>query len=136
MTPPTDLPVTELAALLPTYGPQFQKLLDEAQRFATSVGLSNAKINEAIRGIDLSKIVGVVQSLLGSLIGVLSGLFLIVVLLLSMCLDGPVTARILEAGHSGRHMLVSALATFAEKTRRYLIVSTVFGLIVGKSSVS
>ncbi|NUW38020.1 AI-2E family transporter [Nonomuraea sp. SMC257] len=122
--------VTELAGLLPTYGPQFQKLLDEAQRLATSVGLSNAKINEAIKGIDLGKIVGVVQSLLGSLVSVLSGLFLIVVLLLSMCLDGPVTARILEAGHSSRHMLVSALATFAQKTRQYLIVSTVFGLIV------
>ncbi|MCP2345162.1 AI-2E family transporter [Nonomuraea roseoviolacea] len=122
--------VTELAGLLPAYGPQFQKLLDEAQRLATSVGLSNAKINEALKGIDLGKIVGVVQSLLGSLVNVLSGLFLIVVLLLSMCLDGPVTARILEAGHSSRHMLVSALATFAQKTRQYLIVSTVFGLIV------
>ncbi|MEV0150199.1 MULTISPECIES: AI-2E family transporter [unclassified Nonomuraea] len=121
--------VTQLATLLPTYAPQFQQLLSDAQSFAAAHGVSNSMINDAVKAIDVDKVVGVVQSLLSSLVGVLSSLFLIVVLLLAMCLDAPVTARILAAGHTHQHRLVAALDTFADKTRRYLIVSTVFGLI-------
>ncbi|MET7466867.1 AI-2E family transporter [Nonomuraea sp. NPDC005501] len=121
--------VTQLATLLPTYAPQFQKLLSDAEAFAAAHGVSNSMINDAVKAIDVDKVVGVVQSLLSSLVSVLSSLFLIVVLLLAMCLDAPVTARILAAGHAHQHRLVAALDTFAEKTRRYLIVSTVFGLI-------
>ncbi|MEV0202896.1 AI-2E family transporter [Nonomuraea sp. NPDC050691] len=121
--------VTQLAALLPTYATQFQKLLADALSFAAAHGVTNAEINKAIQTVDVGKVVELAQSLLSSLLGVLSSLFLIVVLLLAMCLDAPVTQRILEAGKGQRRQLVTALAMFAEKTRRYLIVSTVFGLI-------
>ncbi|MEV0378795.1 AI-2E family transporter [Nonomuraea sp. NPDC050643] len=120
---------TELASLLPTYTVQFQQLLVEAQQWATAQGLSDEMLSKGLQAFDPGRILGLVQSLLGSLIGVLSALFLIVVLVLAMCLDAPITARILTTGEGGRPGLVTALATFAHKTRRYLIVSTVFGLI-------
>ncbi|MCK2221448.1 AI-2E family transporter [Actinomadura sp. ATCC 31491] len=121
--------VTQLASLLPTYTDQFQRLLVDAQKWAASYGLGNDVLSRTLQTFDPTRLLGVAQSLLGSLIGVLSALFLIVVLLLAMCLDAPVTARILTAGEGNRPQLVTALATFAHKTRRYLIVSTVFGLL-------
>lgn len=121
--------VAELASLLPAYANEFQQLVADAQRLATAHGLSGDVINRALRAFDPSGLLGLAQALLGSLIGVLSGLFLIVVLLLAMCLDAPITARILTAGEGSRPHLVTALSTFAHKTRRYLIVSTIFGLL-------
>jgi AI-2 transport protein TqsA len=60
---------------------------------------------------------------------VLSSLFLIVVLLLAMSLDAPVFAQIIDAAAAERPAFARALMTFTDKTRRYLIVSTVFGTI-------
>ncbi|NRQ40496.1 AI-2E family transporter [Nonomuraea sp. NN258] len=120
---------TQLASLLPTYTPQFKQVLTDAQNFAVTHGLSNDMIDKGVQAFDPGKIFGLAQTLLGSLIGVLSSLFLIVVLLLAMSLDAPRTARILSTGQGRRPQLVTALDEFASKTRRYLIVSTVFGLI-------
>jgi predicted PurR-regulated permease PerM len=121
--------VAELASLLPAYANEFQRLLADAQLWAARHGLGNDVINRALQSFDPTRLLGLAQILLGSLIGVLSGLFLIVVVLLAMCLDAPVTAKILTTEKGKRPQFVRALATFAHKTRRYLIVSTVFGLL-------
>ncbi|MEU8250424.1 AI-2E family transporter [Nonomuraea sp. NPDC048916] len=128
--------VAQLASLLPTYTKQFQQLLADAQNFATSHGVSNEQINKALETLDPARILGIAQTLLSSTLGVLSSLFLIVVLLLAMCLDAPVTARILATGQDRKPQLVTALALFAHKTRRYLIVSTIFGLICSTLDVA
>ncbi|WP_237110767.1 AI-2E family transporter [Nonomuraea sp. MG754425] len=120
---------TQLASLLPKYTNQFERLLAEAERFAATHGISNDVLNKALQAFDPGRMLGLAQSLLGSLIGVLTALFLIVVLSLAMSLDAPTTARILSTGEGNRPHLVTALSVFAHKTRRYLIVSTVFGLI-------
>ncbi len=120
---------TRLASLLPTYTDQFDRLLADARRWAAAHGLGNDVIERGLQAFDPGRVLGLAQSLLGSLIGVLSALFLIVVVLLAMSLDAPTTARILTNGEGNRPQLVTALAEFAHKTRRYLIVSTVFGLI-------
>ncbi|TMR92030.1 AI-2E family transporter [Nonomuraea basaltis] len=121
--------IIQLASLLPSYAGEFQQLLADAQRWAASYGLGNDVLTRVMQAFDPSRLFGLVQTLLGSLIGVLSGLFLVVVLLLAMCLDAPVTAKIVAAGEDRRPQLVTALATFTHKTRRYLIVSTIFGLM-------
>lgn len=127
---------TQLAYLLPTYAEQFQRLLADARTYAGGFGIGNQQIDQAIQAIDVGRLVGVAQTLLSSLVGVLSSLFLIVVLLLAMCLDAPVTSRILAGRHESQAGLVTALTTFAHKTRRYLVVSTVFGLICSALDVA
>lgn len=127
------LAATQLATILPGYTRQFQGLVTLAQRFAIEHGVSNDQLNKAIQSFDPTKVIGLAQSLLTSLLSVLSSLFLIVVLLLAMSLDAPATARIIASGHGE---LVRALADFAHKTRRYLIVSTVFGLICSALDVA
>ncbi|GAA2805850.1 AI-2E family transporter [Nonomuraea dietziae] len=128
--------MAQLAGILPTYAPEFQQLLADAQRFATEHGISNAQLNQAIQSFDPGKVLSLAQALLASLLAVLSGLFLMVVLLLAMSLDAPVMAKILDSGRQHRPALVSSLATFAGKTRRYLLVSTVFGIICAAFDVA
>lgn len=127
--------VTQLAGLLPSYGDQFQGLLNQAQRFAAEYGFGNEQLSKALQSFDPGKLLGAAQVLLSSLVGVLSSLFLIVVLLLAMSLDAPITAKILDSVRGERPGIITALDTFAGKTRRYLIVSTVFGIICATCDV-
>ncbi|MGW4476361.1 AI-2E family transporter [Nonomuraea sp. NPDC004354] len=121
--------VMQLATILPTYATQFQELLAEAQRFAARQGFGEEQLASALRAFDPGKVLGFVQTLLTGLLSVLSSLFLMVVLLLAMSLDAPITSKILASGSERSPALVTALTTFAGRTRRYLVVSTVFGLI-------
>ncbi|GGL15245.1 AI-2E family transporter [Sphaerisporangium melleum] len=120
--------VAQLAVLLPSYSAQFNKLVADTQRWAAQHGIA-PQVNEALRSVDAGKVVELAQGLAASVLGVVSSLFLIVVLLLAMSLDAPVVSRIMAAAAPERPAITTALATFASRTRRYLLVSTIFGLI-------
>lgn len=131
-----SLSAVQLATLLPSYSKEFGDLAQDSQHWLRSLGASNDLINKAIQSFDPGKLIGIAQGLLSGVVGVFSSLFLIVVLLLAMSLDAPVTRRILDSGVRQRPHLISALSTFAHKTRRYLLVSTVFGLICAALDVA
>ncbi|MDQ3764353.1 MAG: hypothetical protein M3460_23110 [Actinomycetota bacterium] len=60
----------------------------------------------------------------------MSDLLLILALLFFLILDGSSFPRRLAAAGAQRPQLVGALVSFARGARRYVVVSTVFGLIV------
>ncbi|WP_248960616.1 AI-2E family transporter [Sphaerisporangium perillae] len=120
--------VVQMAVLVPTYSAQFNKLVADAQKWAAARGIA-PQVNEALRSLDPGKIFEFAQGLVSSLLGVVSSLFLIVILLLAMSLDAPITSRIMSAAAAERPAIADALTAFAYKTRRYLLVSTFFGLI-------
>ncbi|MFG1949214.1 AI-2E family transporter [Nonomuraea sp. NPDC048826] len=119
----------QLSTLAPAYADRFEQLLTEGRAYALSLGVSGEQLDRTIDSFDPGRLIGIAQSLLGGVIGVFSSLFLMVVLLLAMCLDAPMTSRVLASGEGRSVALVEALGRFARRTRRYLIVSTVFGLI-------
>ncbi|MDA0638594.1 AI-2E family transporter [Nonomuraea sp. MCN248] len=119
----------QLSELAPAYAGRFEKLIADGRAFAIEHGVSNEQLDRAVASFDPGRVIEIAQSLLGGVIGVFSALFLIFVLLLAMCLDAPATSRVLRSGEGRSAALVEALGRFARKTRRYLIVSTVFGVI-------
>ncbi|MDP9861020.1 MULTISPECIES: AI-2E family transporter [Streptosporangium] len=121
--------VAETANLVPAYGPQFDQLLAEAQKLAARFGIGTEQVNQTIKSFDLGKIFALVQGFASGLLGVFTSLILIVVLVLAMCLDARSFSQVLASGAAHRPRFVQALGDFAHKTRRYLVVSTVFGLI-------
>jgi Predicted permease len=123
------LAIAQLAVLIPTYSDQFKQLLIDAQKFAASLGYGSAEINKLIASFDPTQLLPVAQQVLSQLVGAVSGLFLIVVLLLVMSLDAPIVTRLLTEAAAERSSVVIALIGCASKIRRYLLVSTFFGLI-------
>lgn len=121
--------VAQMAMLIPTYSNELNQLVADAQRWAAGLGYGSAEISQALESLDPGQLLQLAQQLLSGLLGVLSSLFLIVVLLLAMSLDAPVFARTLGVLGSGRSSMIAALMNFAHKVRRYLIVSTLFGII-------
>ncbi|GLX98012.1 AI-2E family transporter [Herbidospora sp. NBRC 101105] len=120
---------TQLATIAPTYTDKFAALAAEARAFAAAIGLGADQIDKAINSFDPSRLLPVAQGLLAGALGAGSALFLIVVLSLTMNLDAPAFTRILRVAKVERPELHTALTTFASRIRRYLLVSTVFGII-------
>jgi predicted PurR-regulated permease PerM len=71
-----------------------------------------------------------VTSLLGGLLSALSNLFFLVTLLLFLTADASWFPERLAQARTTRAAVVDAFELFAHGTRTYLVVSTVFGLIV------
>jgi AI-2 transport protein TqsA len=124
------LSVARLATLLPQYGPQFTDLVDDVRGWLDSAGIGSQQAGSALSDVDLGKLVGYLDDILGGLLGVFSNLFLVVTLLLFMGMDAARFPQRLASVTGERGGVVSALAGFARGTRRYLVVATVFGAIV------
>lgn len=131
-----SIAIAQMAILIPTYDKQFHQLVVQAQQLAASLGIGTQQINEAINSFYPGKVFTIAQEFLSGLVGAFSSIVLIIVLLLAMCLDAQGFSRILAMGAARRPLLVGALYDFAHRTRRYLLVSTGFGLVCSALDVA
>jgi predicted PurR-regulated permease PerM len=121
---------TRFAELLPTYQAQFNDLAREIGSWLSGLGIGQQEVQELEKAIDPGTIAAVISAVLGSLLGVVSDLFFILTLVLFLTVDASRFPEHLARVGLTRGPLVVALDGFVVGTRRYLIVSTVFGLIV------
>ncbi|GAA3383623.1 AI-2E family transporter [Cryptosporangium minutisporangium] len=120
----------QLIDLLPEYAARFATLREDMVEGLSGLGVSTEQIRDAVAGVNPTALAGLVGTVAGSLAGVLSnGVFLLAVLFF-LCVDAVHFPARLHSAIAERPQVVSALRTFAHGTRRYLLVSTVFGLIV------
>jgi AI-2 transport protein TqsA len=127
--------VARLATLLPSYQPQFTSLVDQFTRWLGEHGVTQEQINAAVSQFDLNSLVGVLQRVVTGATSVVSDLAFILALLFFLILDSSLFPRRLAAAAQRPH-LVEALTGFAGATRQYIVVSTVFGLIVALVDVA
>ena len=129
------LAVSRLATLLPAYGPQFTDLLNQATDRLDELGIGEDQLRSAVDQLSLSNLVGPLQRLLGGVTTVLSDAFFIVALVFFLALEAAGFSGRLTAAAGQRPQLVAALKDFASNTRRYVAVSTIFGLVVAAVDV-
>jgi len=124
------LSVARLATLLPSYQDRFAALLGDVDALLASLGVGHEQVRAALSQIDLGTIAGLVGDVLVGLTGAFSDLVFILALLLFMGIDAARFGRGVRSLTGERPGIVTALETFARGTRSYLVVTTVFGLIV------
>ena len=131
------LAVARLATLLPGYQPQFTSLVDQTTGWLGDLGVTQQQLNTAVSQFDLNSLARVLQQvLMGFACGSLrpwlhpgvAGFFLIV--------DSSTFPQRLRAAATERPQLMVALSSFARATRQYIVVSTVFGLLVSLVDVA
>ena len=122
--------IAQLAALMPQYADQFQAQLDGFKSWLSSMGVTQADIQQAISGIDKSSILAAAGALLASIKGIFSSVFFLIVLVIFMGVDGSVFGDRMISRRPGREPILTALGTFALGTRKYFGVATIFGGIV------
>lgn len=122
--------VAQLATLLPTYSDKAQGMIDQFTQWLSHYGVAPAQLKQSSSSIDFGKLVHYAQILLGSLASVGTAVVFLLSLLLFFSMDAA-TAKLRQAAMSeDRPTTAAALLNFVTGTRRYLIVTTVFGLIV------
>jgi AI-2 transport protein TqsA len=122
--------VARFATLVPTYQDEFDGLLDDVRSALSDAGVGSDQITSLSDSVDLSRLGDYLADLLGELFGVLSSLAFVVALLFFMSLEASGFTDRMGRILPGHGALAPALNTFAHGTRVYLVVSTIFGLIV------
>ncbi|MCK0091977.1 AI-2E family transporter [Rhodococcus sp. F64268] len=124
------LSAAQLATELPQYTDSMNNLLDGVHARLSDAGVDDDRIASALSSLDLGKLVGLLDDLLAGLLGVVSNVVFVMALLLFMAIDGTTIGRRMRVVDRMRPDISYALSAFVGGTRKYLIVSTVFGLIV------
>jgi AI-2 transport protein TqsA len=130
------LAVASLADLLPRYEDDLRDLASDTAERLAALGVHQEQLDAAARAIDPGKLVTAVAGVFSSLLSVLTDLFFIVTLLLFLAVDAVAFPAVLRSMGPAHNRFAEAMARFAAGTRRYLVVSTVFGLIVALLDVA
>jgi predicted PurR-regulated permease PerM len=124
------LALSRLVDLMPQYQSQFAQLRADVTRALGDLGVGAQQVRDVAGWIQPGGVAGVLHAVLGGVLGLLSnGIFLLAVLLF-LCLDAVHFPDRLRTAAAQRPEVIGALRSFARGTRRYLLVSTVFGLVV------
>jgi predicted PurR-regulated permease PerM len=118
------------AHLLPQYEDEFNAQIKNITDTLNNLGVSSRELQDITDSFDWSKLTDVITGILNGALDLVSNLVFILTLILFMTIDGSQFPRHLTAARNARPTLVGAMETFAHATRSYLVVSTVFGLIV------
>jgi AI-2 transport protein TqsA len=122
--------VARLIDLMPGYQAQFADLRDNLVAGLDGLGISTQQLREAVAGADPGVVIRLVEALFGGIAGLLSNTLFLLAVLLFMCLDMVDFPARLRSVAGERPQVVGALSAFAHGTRSYLVVCTIFGLIV------
>jgi predicted PurR-regulated permease PerM len=119
-----------LAGLLPQYEDEVRSLVGDIGSWLGNLGVQTSESDTLLSSLDLGRVTDLVTTLLSGLLSVLSNLFFLVTLLLFLTADAAWFPQRLSQAREARSAIVDAFEMFAHGTRTYLVVSTIFGLIV------
>ncbi len=124
------LSVAELAALLPAYRGRAQSLLNQAVADLNEARLVQGTVSDLVEQIDYGSVVDFASGLLAGLTDTASTLVLLLTAMVFITVESSGFGRRLALIGAERPHLPVAMTLFAQGTRSYLLVSTVFGAIV------
>jgi predicted PurR-regulated permease PerM len=123
--------LAQLAALLPQYAGRADDLRQSLSSSLSSLGAPAGQLDEAVSSINPAKVVALIGTVLAGLSAALTSFLFLLCLLLFLSVDAAGIERRLGAVAADRPELETALRSFAHGTRSYLLVTTIFGFIVG-----
>ena len=128
------LSIARLATILPEYQDNFDELVANLRSGLASLGIGQDEIQDALAQVSLNKVAELAATILAGLVATFSNLLFLLFVIAFMALDaGGFASRLARVRR--RHPEVGALDTFVHGSRRYLAVSTIFGLIVAAVDV-
>jgi AI-2 transport protein TqsA len=121
--------VGRLVTVLPEYSDEWQDLLRGLRATLEGWGVGPEEVNRALDSVDPARLAAALGEALAAAVGWIGALLLVGATVLFMTAEATgVTERLAEVPGTAR--LHEALVAFARNTRRYMVVTTVFGLAV------
>jgi AI-2 transport protein TqsA len=118
------------ADLAASYSGDFRQQVEDITSRLHDAGVSPGTVQTVNDGADLQAVATIVTDALSRVGQLLTGVALVVSLMLFMTFDSPAFADHVAELAGRRPTLVVAMSGLASSTRRWLVVTTVFGLIV------
>jgi predicted PurR-regulated permease PerM len=122
--------VARLATLLPQYTDQMNDLIGDVESALQNQGIGSDQVRDLLSNVDAQTVFDLFANILQGAAGVFSDLFFLLTIVLFLGIDAATFDGRLRVLTRIRPDIAAAFSSFARGTRRYLIVSTVFGLIV------
>ncbi|RKT56282.1 AI-2E family transporter [Saccharothrix australiensis] len=119
-----------LATELPRYADRAGALVDAAAGELAAFGVGAEQLTRLADGLDVGRLAGVLGAVLSSVGGLASNIVFLLSLLLFLSVDANTVGERTALIAADRPDVAAALGRFAAGTRKYLVVSTVFGAIV------
>ena len=122
--------LARLGTELPQYASKADGLVNSATAKLAELGVGSEQIKQAASSLNLGKLAGVIGALLSSVAGLASNFVFLLALLLFLSVETGGAGDRVASIAAERPRIAEALGHFAWGTRQYLLVTTVFGLIV------
>jgi AI-2 transport protein TqsA len=122
--------IARLATELPQYASAAQGMMNSVIERLAALGVGPEQLQQAAGSLNLGRLAGVLGALLASISGLASNFVFLLALLLFLGIESGGASDRLASIAVDRPRITEALAHFAWGTRQYLLVTTVFGLIV------
>ncbi len=122
--------IAKLGTTLPQYADNLDDMVDNLRSLLASNGVDGERIRELLTNVDAKTVFGLVGDILSGTLAALSNLVFIIVLLFFMAIDASSYSARIKQVVGLQPEIATALVSFSNGTRNYLVVATVFGLIV------
>jgi predicted PurR-regulated permease PerM len=120
--------VSRLATLLPQYASSANALVGAGTEAMRELGVGPEQLRGIAGELDLRRIIALIGGLLAGLAGLAANVVFLLSLMLFLCIESSgAGARIAAIGRDRPH-IAEALGRFTAGTRRFLVVTTIFGL--------
>jgi predicted PurR-regulated permease PerM len=120
----------QLATVLPQYSDQWQHVLDGLRSTLANLGIGKAQVQSIVSSIGPGPAVTALRGLLSGVVDAMAALVLLLATALFMAIDAAALPERLAAVPRVSSHLTEALGEFATNTRRYMVVTSVFGFAV------
>lgn len=125
------LSAARLTTLLPQYAAEANGVFAGIGATLGSYGIGTDQIRALLASLDLAKLAGFIGALLSGVVGLATNLVFLLSLLLFISIEASGADERVVALVGDRPLLGAALADFTTGIRRYLVVTTIFGVIIG-----
>ena len=117
--------------VLPEYAGEADDLTAKIQKGLSTLGLSTSGTSEALHKLDLGNLATTLEGLISGVTGAIGFLFFLVTLMFFFVVAAPGFTPRIAALRRHKPELATALGTFVHGTQRYLLMTALFGAIVG-----
>ncbi|MGW9630452.1 AI-2E family transporter [Agromyces sp. NPDC055520] len=123
--------IGQFGSLLTEYSSQIADFGKSIATWLGSIGIDSDELHAMSADFDPSTLLGFLGGLVGGITGWISGLVIIFTMLLLMAMDAAFLPHLHRQLQPVRPLIVSGFVNYGDNVRRYMIVTTVLGLVQG-----
>lgn len=121
----------QFGALLQEFSGQIAAFGQDVAAWLSSIGIGADEVNDIFASFDPAALAAFVGGLIGGLTGMFSLLVIVLTMLLLMGMDAAFVPTLLRQLYPARPLVVASLVTYGSNVRRYMVATTVLGLAQG-----